>query len=66
MRTRSMTVKDARNAEMERLHSEGASYAALGRQFGLSPSRVTEIIARIRRKRKTLQLLLEAPLRRTT
>lgn len=61
-----MTIKDARNAEMEKLHSDGASYAALGRQFELSPSRVAEIIARIRRKRKYLQVLLEAPLRRAT
>lgn len=61
-----MTCKAARNAELERLHSEGASYAALGRQFNLSAARVTQLIARVRRMRKTMALRLEAPLRHTT
>ncbi|MBB3862528.1 methylaspartate ammonia-lyase [Novosphingobium hassiacum] len=61
-----MIGKAARNAELERLHSGGASYAALGRQFSLTPARVAQVIARVRRMRKTLALRLDAPLQHTT
>lgn len=61
-----MAWKGARNAEIERLHSEGASYATLARQFDLSPSRVSQIIANMRRMRIKLQTGLNAPLRHTT
>lgn len=61
-----MVWKGARNAEMEKLHSEGATYAALARQFELSPSRVQQIIARTKRMRRRIQAQLEAPLRHTT
>lgn len=63
---RLMTCKNARNAEMERLYSDGATYAALGRQFQLSASRVVQIIANVRRARIKLQRRLDAPLRHTT
>ncbi|OJY65243.1 MAG: hypothetical protein BGP16_12580 [Sphingobium sp. 66-54] len=62
----SMVGKGARNAEIEKLHSEGASYAALARQFELSPSRVQQIIANTRRMRKRLQAGFDAPPRHTT
>jgi len=62
----SMAWKGARNTEIERLHSEGASYAALARQFDLSPSRVSQIIANTRRMRRRLQTGLDAPLQHTT
>jgi Mor family transcriptional regulator len=62
----SMAWKGARNVEIEKLHSEGASYAALARQFELSPSRVQQIIANTRRMRKRLQARLDAPLRHPT
>src|SRR3546814_17171760 len=65
-RMMSMAWKSARNAEIEKLPSEGASYAALARQFELSPSRVQQIIANTRRLRKRLQVRLAAPLRHTT
>jgi Mor family transcriptional regulator len=61
-----MVWRGARNAEIEKLHSEGVSYAALARQFELSPSRVQQIIANTRRMRKRLQVRLDAPLRHTT
>ena len=62
----SMAWKGARNAEIEKLHSEGASYAALARQFELSPARVQQIIVNTRRMRKRLQARLDAPLRHST
>lgn len=40
-----MVGKGARNAEIEKLYREGASYAELARQFDLSPSRVSQIVA---------------------
>src|SRR3546814_12402020 len=60
-RMMSMAWKSARNAEIEKLHSEGASYAALARQFELSPSRVQPIIAHTRRLRTRQQVRLDAP-----
>src|SRR3546814_19763496 len=54
-RMMSMAWKSARNAEIEKIHSEGASYAALARQFELSPSRVHTIIANTKRLRQRLQ-----------
>jgi len=58
--------KGARNAEIEKLHSEGMTFAALARQFNLSPSRVTQIVVKTRRMRKRLQARLDASLRHTT
>lgn len=61
-----MVNKGARNNEIERLHAEGATFAALARQYELSPSRVAQIVARTRRTRKTLAIRLAAPLRHAT
>lgn len=61
-----MVGKGARNAEIEKLYREGASYAELARQFDLSPSRVSQIVANRERMRSRLEIGLNAPLRHTT
>ena len=56
--------KSERNDAIERLHVGGATKAALARQFGLSPTRIGHILARMRRTRLTIKARLDAPLRR--
>lgn len=56
----------ARNAEIEKLFREGASYAELARQFDLSPSRVSQIVANRGRMRSRIEIGLNAPLRHMT
>ena len=58
--------KASRNAEIEALHCQGATYASLGRQFSLSSGRVVQIIANVRRMRRKIEAGLNAPLRHVT
>lgn len=58
--------KAARNALIEQRRSEGVTLANLASEFGVSSSRIRDILAKRERNRKIIAWRLEAPLRKVT
>ena len=58
--------KAARNAQIEKKHREGATMSSIASEFGISPTRVRDVLAKLERNRRTISRRLEAPLRKIT
>jgi len=58
--------KAARNALIDKKHRDGATMSSLASEFGISPTRVRDILAKMERNRRTIAQRLEAPLRKIT
>lgn len=58
--------KGVRNFEIEQARARGETYVTIARRYGLSPSRVRDIIANRARTRQKLEQRIKAPLRHTT
>jgi DNA-binding MarR family transcriptional regulator len=58
--------KASRNALIEQKRREGATLAALAAEFSVSPTTISQVLAKIERNRRVVKLRLEAPLRRVT
>ena len=58
--------KASRNALIEQKRREGATLAALAAEFSVSPTTISQVLAKIERNRRVIKLRLEAPLRRVT
>jgi len=56
--------KAARNLQIETAYVSGASIQSLTTEFGLSQTRVRQILVNLERARRTIRRRLEAPLRR--
>ncbi|SFG40466.1 hypothetical protein SAMN05518801_1231 [Novosphingobium sp. CF614] len=56
--------KAARNLQIETAYMSGASVKTLATEFGLSQTRVRQILVNLERSRRTIRRRLEAPLRR--
>lgn len=54
----------ARNLQIETAYLSGASVKSLATKFGLSQTRVRQILVNLERSRRTIRRRLDAPLRR--
>jgi DNA-binding MarR family transcriptional regulator len=51
---------------IEQKRREGATLAALAAEFSVSPTTISQVLAKIERNRRVIKRRLEAPLRRVT
>lgn len=58
--------KAAQNVQIETAYEAGTSVTSLAAEFGLSHTRVRQILVNLERARRTRRRRLEAPLRRAS